>query len=49
MQDSFKKADNSTPEKAAHNFAKYYERPASKNYSNRQKMARIIYEKFKKN
>ena len=49
MQDSFKLADNSSPEKAARNFAKYYERPKSKNYSNRQKMARIIYESFKKN
>ena len=49
MQDSFKLADNSSPEKAARNFAKYYERPKSKNYSNRQKMASIIYESFKKN
>jgi hypothetical protein len=49
MQDNFKLADNSTPEKAARNFAKYYERPKSKNYSNRQQMARIIYEKFKEN
>ena len=49
MQDTFCKADNNTPEKAAHNFAKYYERPKSKNYSNRQKMARIIYENFKEN
>lgn len=47
MQDSFRLADNSTPEKAARNFAKYYERPKSKNYTNRQKMARIIYENFK--
>lgn len=49
MQDTFKLADNSSPEKAARNFAKYYERPKSKNYSNRQKMARIIYENFKEN
>jgi len=49
MQENFKFADNSTPEKAAHNFAKYYEKPKSKNYSNRQKMARIIYENFKEN
>jgi hypothetical protein len=49
MQDTFKLADNNSPEKAARNFAKYYERPKSKNYSNRQKMARIIYEKFKEN
>lgn len=49
MQDEFKLADNSSPEKAARNFAKYYERPKSKNYSNRQKMARIIYENFKEN
>lgn len=47
MQDSFARADNSTPEKAAHNFAKYYERPKSSNYSNRKKMARLIYENFK--
>ena len=46
MQDVFAKCDNSTPEKAAHNFAKYYERPKSKNYTNRQKAARLIYEKF---
>lgn len=49
MQDVFSRADNSTPEKAAHNFAKYYERPKSNNYSNRQKVARIIYESFKEN
>ena len=49
MQDTFKLADNSTPEKAARNFAKYYERPKSKNYTNRQKMARIIYDNFKEN
>lgn len=49
MQNEFKLADNSTPEKAARNFAKYYERPKSKNYSNRQQMARMIYENFKEN
>lgn len=47
MQQAFSQADNSTPEKAAHNFAKYYERPKSKNYTSRQKAARWIYESFK--
>lgn len=46
MQDVFCKCNITSPEQAAKNFAKYYERPKSKNYQNRMQKARLIYDYF---
>lgn len=45
MQSSFNKK-YASPEQAAHAFARYYERPKSKNYTNRMHNARLIYDYF---
>lgn len=46
MQNSFSKTQFTSPEHAAHAFAKYYERPKSKNFMNRMHNARLIYDYF---
>ena len=46
MQNSFSRMQFTSPEHAAQAFAKYYERPKSKNYMNRMHNARLIYDYF---
>lgn len=46
MQSSFSRIKYVSPEHAAQAFAKYYERPKSKNYTNRMHNARLIYDYF---
>lgn len=46
MQNSFSKMQFASPEHAAQAFAKYYERPKSKNFMNRMQNARLIYDYF---
>lgn len=46
MQNSFSKTQFASPEHAAQAFAKYYERPKSKNFTNRMHNARLIYDYF---
>lgn len=46
MQNFFSRMQFTGPEHAAQAFAKYYERPKSKNYMNRMHNARLIYDYF---
>lgn len=46
MQGSFSRIKYASPEQAAQAFAKYYERPKSKDYTNRMRNARLIYDYF---